>query len=114
VTFTPECFARAREVLRLRAEPGQPPEILVGWFHSHPFRFCAECPLPTPAECIQKVLFFSSDDVQLMESTFNQPFMVGLLAAVEPKLEVALHHPPVRLFGWHHGEVLARGFHVID
>jgi proteasome lid subunit RPN8/RPN11 len=114
VTFTPESFARARELIRLRAQPDQPAEILVGWFHSHPFRFCAECPLPTPPECIQKVLFFSADDVQLMESTFAQPFMVGLLAAVEPKLTAALQHEPVRLFGWHHGEVLARGFHVVD
>jgi proteasome lid subunit RPN8/RPN11 len=73
VTFTPESFARARELIRLRAQPDQPAEILVGWFHSHPFRFCAECPLSTPPECIQRVLFFSADDVQLMESTFHQP-----------------------------------------
>ena len=67
-----------------------------------------------PTECIQKVLFFSPDDIQLMESTFAQPFMVGLLAAVEPRLSESLCHLPARLFGWRQGQVLERGFHVVD
>jgi proteasome lid subunit RPN8/RPN11 len=110
VTFTPETWARVREVQELRGEG----EIFVGWVHSHPFRFCAECPLPVPAECIEKVLFYSSDDEFLMEQAFARPFMVGLLTAVEPKLERALGHAPVKLYGWRHGEIVARGFEVID
>ena len=43
----------------------------------------AECPLPTPPECVAKVLVYSSADIHLMETTFEQPFMVGLLAAVD-------------------------------
>jgi hypothetical protein len=114
VTFTADSFAKARGLIALRASQGMPPETIVGWMHSHPFRFCAECPLPTSPECIKKVLFYSDDDVQLMESTFYQPFMVGLLAGVEPKLEGALGHLPVRLFGWTSGEVKPRGFEVVD
>lgn len=114
VTFTPESFAKARALINLRASQGQPPEIVVGWYHSHPFRFCAECPLPTPPECVKKVLFYSDDDVQLMESTFYQPFMLGLLVAVEPRLEAAVGHLPLRLFGWDNGEIKPRGFEVVD
>jgi proteasome lid subunit RPN8/RPN11 len=110
VTFTPETWARVREVQELRGEG----EVFAGWVHSHPFRFCAECPLPTPAECIDKVLFYSSDDEFLMEQAFARPFMVGLLTAVEPKLEQTLGHAPVKLYGWRHGEVVSRGFEVID
>lgn len=112
VTFTPDTFAKARELIGLRARSGADPEIIVGWHHSHPFRVCDECPLPIPPECIAKILFYSLDDLQLMESTFSEPFMVGLLSAVEPRLEAVLGHAPVRLFGWRHGEILARGFEV--
>jgi hypothetical protein len=63
---------------------------------------------------VKKVLFYSDDDVQLMESTFYQPFMVGLLVAVEPRLTAAIGHLPVRLFGWQAGEIKQRGFEVVD
>jgi proteasome lid subunit RPN8/RPN11 len=109
LTFTPESWAHARRLSELRGAG----EILVGWMHSHPFRFCAECPVPAPPECIAKILFFSSDDLFLMEAAFPQPYTVGLLAGVEPRLEAALGHPPVRLFGWERGSVQARGFHVV-
>jgi hypothetical protein len=59
-------------------------------------------------------LFFSADDVQLMESTMPHPFMVGLLAGVDTRIQAAVGHLPVRLFGWRHGEILPRGFHVVD
>jgi proteasome lid subunit RPN8/RPN11 len=110
VTFTGQTWARVREVIAVRGEG----EIFVGWMHSHPMRFCAECPLPVPKECIDKVLFFSGDDEFLMELSFARPFMVGLLAAGEPRLEAALGHAPVRLFGWRNGLFEARGFEVID
>jgi proteasome lid subunit RPN8/RPN11 len=108
VTFTPESWAHMRSMTELRGEG----EILAGWMHSHPFRFCAECPVPAPAECIAKILFFSRDDEFVMNAAFPQPFMVGLVAGVEPRLEAALGHPPVRLFGWERGLIRARGFHV--
>ena len=110
VTFTPESFRKARDLIRLRDRG----EIILGWQHSHPMRFCQECPLPTPVECLRKILFFSMDDVQLMETTFPQPFQLGLLTAVEPRLDAALGHAPVRLFGWRHAEIQARGFQVIS
>jgi proteasome lid subunit RPN8/RPN11 len=110
VTFTPATWARVREVIDWRGEG----EIFAGWVHSHPFRFCAECPLPVPAECVGKVLFYSSDDEFLMELSFARPFMVGLLAGVEPRLEGVLGHLPVRLYGWKDGLIQARGFEVFD
>jgi proteasome lid subunit RPN8/RPN11 len=110
VTFTHETWARVREVATWRGEG----ELIVGWVHSHPFRLCAECPEPVPPECQTKVLFYSTDDEFLMELTFPRPFMVGLLSAVEPKLEKALGHLPVKLFGWKDGLIVPRGFEVID
>jgi proteasome lid subunit RPN8/RPN11 len=110
VTFTPATWERVREVIELRGEG----EVFAGWVHSHPFRFCDECPIPAPVECVSKVLFYSADDEFLMELSFARPFMVGLLTAVEPKLERALGHLPLRLFGWRNGEILPRGFEVID
>jgi hypothetical protein len=110
ITFTPQTWARVREVIEVRGEG----EIFVGWVHSHPFRLCKDCPLVPPPECVAKVLFFSADDEFLMELSFPRPFMVGLLTAVEPKLEAALGHAPVRLYGWRDGAIVPRGFHVID
>jgi proteasome lid subunit RPN8/RPN11 len=110
VTFTPATWARVREVIEVRGEG----EIFVGWVHSHPFGLCDECPAKPPPECVAKVMFFSDDDKFLMELSFPRPFMVGLLAAREPKLAAALGHAPVKLFGWRDGEIVPRGFEVID
>jgi proteasome lid subunit RPN8/RPN11 len=110
VTFTPATWARVREVIEIRGEG----EIFVGWVHSHPFGLCDECPLIPPPECVAKVLFFSDDDKFLMELSFPRPFMIGLLCAREPRLQAALGHAPVRLFGWRDGEITPRGFEVID
>jgi proteasome lid subunit RPN8/RPN11 len=110
VTFTHATWARVREVIEVRDEN----EMFVGWMHSHPFRFCKECPLPVPKECMDKVLFYSSDDDFLMELSFARPFMVGLLAAIEPRLETVLGHLPVKLYGWKDGRIEARGFEVIE
>jgi hypothetical protein len=110
ITFTPATWARVREVIAVRGAG----EIFVGWVHSHPFTLCDECPLSPPPECVAKVLFFSGDDEFLMELSFPRPFMIGLLSAREPRLEAALGHAPVRLFGWRDGEIEPRGFEVID
>jgi proteasome lid subunit RPN8/RPN11 len=110
VTFTPASWARVREVIEVRGEG----EIFVGWVHSHPFGLCAECPAKPPPECVDKVLFFSEDDQFLMELSFPRPFMIGLLCAREPRLAAALGHAPVRLYGWRDGEIVQRGFEVID
>jgi proteasome lid subunit RPN8/RPN11 len=110
VTFTPETWARVREVIEVRGAG----EIFVGWVHSHPFGLCDECPAKPPPECVGKVLFFSEDDEFLMELSFPRPFMVGLLSAREPRLRAALGHAPVRLFGWRDGEIVPRGFEVIE
>jgi hypothetical protein len=114
LTFTAESFERARRMMELRASGGLPVETLIGWHHTHPFALCQECPLPTPPECLDKVFFFSSDDVQVMSTTFYQPFMVGLLSGVDPRLEQALGHPPLRCFHWSDGEVIRGGILVFD
>ena len=97
-------------MLRLRAAD----EFVCGWYHSHPFSLCAECPLPTPPECLTKVLSYSEDDVHLMETTFEQPYMVGLLATIDPRIETTLGHLPIKLFGWRDGEIQPRGFDVLE
>ncbi|NND97838.1 MAG: hypothetical protein HKN47_10975 [Pirellulaceae bacterium] len=109
VTFTPASFVHARKMIELRSRG----ESIVGWYHSHPFTVCAECPIPMPKECIEKILFFSADDVHVMATTFERPHMIGLLAAVEPRIEQAIGHLPVKLYGWRHGEIRPRGFDVV-
>jgi proteasome lid subunit RPN8/RPN11 len=109
VTYTPSSFALARQIMKLRSAG----ELIIGWFHSHPFKLCSACPLPTPPECIAKILFYSLDDVDLMQSTFQLPYMVGLLAAVDARIEQAVGHLPVRLYGWCNGEIKPRGFDVV-
>ena len=109
VTYTPASFAHVREMIKLRGRD----ETVVGWYHSHPFKLCAECPLPTPPECIAKVLFYSQDDIHLMSSTFPEPFSLGLLVAVEPRIEQAVGHLPVKLYGWREGAIVERGFEVV-
>ena len=110
VTFTPASFAQVKRIIQLRGLG----EMVIGWSHSHPFRLCAECPLPTPAECIAKVLFYSLDDVHLMETTFGQPYMVGLVAGIDPRVEAALGHLPIQLYGWRNGQIKQRGFETIS
>jgi len=113
LTFNPESFAAARAMSDLRAA-GREPESIIGWLHSHPFRLCAACPLPNPVECISKVLFFSSDDRQLQATTFPQPFAIGLLVAVDERIERALGRAPVRCYGWRNGVVEQRGVFVFE
>jgi proteasome lid subunit RPN8/RPN11 len=110
VTFTADTWAHARQLADLRGEG----EIFVGWVHSHPFALDEPCPEPVPAERVGEVLFFSRHDRFVMEQAFARPFMVALQTAVEPRLERALGHLPVRLYGWRDGEVVARGFEVLE
>ena len=60
------------------------------------------------------MLFYSSDDEFVMETSFARPFMVGLLAAVDAKIESTLKRSPVRLYGWDGGQIRQRGFEVSD
>jgi proteasome lid subunit RPN8/RPN11 len=110
VTFTHATWNRVREVLQWRGEG----ELIVGWMHSHPFRLCAECVLPLAPQCKNKILFYSSDDEFLMELTFARPFMIGLLAGIDPKLEAGMGQEPVKLFGWRDGIIVPRGYEVIE
>jgi proteasome lid subunit RPN8/RPN11 len=110
VTFTTATWSRAREVIELRGEG----EIFVGWVHSHPFGLPEPCPDPLPPEWPDEFLFFSSEDKFLMELAFPRPFMVGLQTGIEPRLEQALGHAPVRLYGWREGLIVPRGFEVFD
>lgn len=110
VTYTPASFLQAREIATLRGLQ----ERICGWYHSHPFQLCTDCPTPAKPSCIDRILVYSIDDIHLMETTFDQPFMIGLLTAVEPRIEEALGRLPVKLYGWHSGQIQSRGFEVAD
>jgi len=106
VTYTPASFVQGRAMARLRGAG----ESICGWYHSHPFKLCTNCPTPVRPTCIDQILTYSLDDHHLMETTFDQPYMVGLLAAVESRIEAAIGHLPVKLYGWRNGEIEPRGF----
>ncbi|HWG47332.1 MAG TPA: Mov34/MPN/PAD-1 family protein [Gemmataceae bacterium] len=110
ITFTADTWDHARRVADLRGEG----EIFVGWVHSHPFLLPDPVPEPLPVECVNDILFFSDDDRFVMEQAFARPFLVALQTAVDSRLERALGHLPLRLYGWRDGEVVPRGFQVIE
>ncbi|MBL8829232.1 MAG: Mov34/MPN/PAD-1 family protein [Planctomycetaceae bacterium] len=113
VTFTPETLRKGRTFLASRSAD-HPGEQILGQYHSHPHGLCQDCPLIPPPECLDKIFFASLQDHHLMSSTFDQPFMVGLVVGVEPRLAQGLGHAPIRMFGWQRGVLKPRGFDVVD
>ena len=74
-----------------------------------------EAPIVRNGELEATNYFYGLDgQPDIMELTFNQPFMVALQTAVEPRLEAVLGHLPVRLYGWRDGVIVPRGFEVIE
>ncbi len=104
LTFTEDTWAAVRGVIELRAEQ----ELMLGWWHSHP-HFCAKCPTENRARCAYAADFFSKDDVFLHRTCFPRGYQVALLLSDHggPALSTAM-------FGWHRGEVAARGFFVVN
>jgi proteasome lid subunit RPN8/RPN11 len=106
VTFTADTWTAVEDAIRLRHEG----EIMVGWFHSHPAKFwcSAECPPETRRQCPLSRSFFSGEDCALHRAVFPMGYCVALLVT---NTDAGLRYA---LFGWRHGLVVQRGFHVLN
>lgn len=105
LTFTPETWSAVDAAVRLRGSE----EIRLGWWHTHPAReWCKNCPEESRRVCKRSGEFFSSDDVALHRTVFPRAYSVGLV--VSDSYALGLTYP---MFGWSHGLVEQRGFHVL-
>jgi proteasome lid subunit RPN8/RPN11 len=104
LTFTPETWSAVRAAIDLRGQD----ELLLGWLHSHP-NFCQDCPPERKNRCLMSRSFFSATDCHLHRTVFSRAYQIGLLLSDhgEPELEL-------NLFGWRHGSIESRGFHVLE
>jgi proteasome lid subunit RPN8/RPN11 len=105
LTFTAETWAAVRAALALRKRQ----EVMTGWFHYHP-DFCRlrNCPEERRRACTASSAFFSADDVQLHRTIFERAYHIALLISASTAEGLT-----PSLYGWRHGVVAARGFHVL-
>jgi proteasome lid subunit RPN8/RPN11 len=102
--FTPESWTQVRGVIDLRARD----ELMLGWYHSHPVHaWCAGCPVESRRRCALSNRFFSAHDRSLHRTVFSRAW--GLALVVN---DIGDGGPTHSLFGWRHGLVQSRGFHL--
>jgi proteasome lid subunit RPN8/RPN11 len=104
LTFTADSWTAVRAALELRKRN----ELMSGWWHYHP-DFCRQCPEETRRKCVVSRPFFSTEDIHMHRTVFARAFQVALLVSDHggETLESSL-------YGWRHGMVVSRGFHVFD
>jgi len=113
LTFTPETWAAVDAAISLRGQG----EIYLGWWHTHPSgHWCDECPAETRKQCKRSGQlsgdFFSVHDVALHRTVFPRAYSIGLV--ISDRCETGTDIDPVwGLYGWRHGMVSSRGFHVL-
>jgi hypothetical protein len=105
--FTAATWAQVRAAINLRREDEQ----ILGWWHAHPAALwiCRNCPPARRATCPSNRAFFSDMDVAFHRTAFQAAHNVALLLSF---LEDTA--PRFDLFGWRHGMVAARGYHLIE
>jgi proteasome lid subunit RPN8/RPN11 len=105
LTFTAETWAAARAAITLRKRG----ETMISWWHSHP-DFCRirQCPIERRKECTATTPFLSSEDVHLHATCFGRAYQTALLISDSTAAGLTCS-----LFGWRHGMVLPRGFHIL-
>jgi proteasome lid subunit RPN8/RPN11 len=106
VTFTADTWTAAEAAIRLRNAG----EVMVGWFHSHPAKYwCSpKCPPETRRDCPLARNFFSGEDCALHRAVFPMAYCVALVVT---HAETGLRNA---LYGWRHGLIVQRGFHVLN
>jgi proteasome lid subunit RPN8/RPN11 len=106
VTFTPETWTAVESAIHLRHDG----ELMLGWFHSHPAKFwcSAKCSPETRRQCPLARSFFSGEDCTLHRTVFP---MGHCIALVVTNTDAGLRYA---LFGWRHGLIVQRGFHVLN
>jgi len=105
LVFTPETWADARRVLRLRDRG----EILLGWQHLHPMKaVCRDCPPEKREGCSLLAGFFSVQDRHLHRTAFPGAHSLALVVT-----ELSPETLTVSLFGWRRGRLVRREFRTM-
>ena len=92
--FNPEYFIKANRMLA----GWHNEEIIVGWYHSHPWYFETE----DKSVKEQTSLFFSQDDLKVHETAFSAPYHVGIVIG---KNTGHISKPGTQMYGWRDGKV---------
>jgi proteasome lid subunit RPN8/RPN11 len=104
--FTHESWDHVKGLLDLRRRN----EMMLGWWHSHPVHaWCGACPIESRRRCPLSTGFFSSHDRALHRTVFSRAWGLGLV--VNDNGDGAPTHS---LFGWRHGLLQPRGYHVVE
>lgn len=110
LTFTAETWADVRNAIEIRRRG----EIMVGWWHSHPAReWCKDCDPSRWSACRLARAFFSKEDRQLHATVFPRAYSVALVVGDRVGGDRSWEGFSA-LYGWDHGLVVERGFHVLD
>lgn len=102
--FTPEAWSAVSAALALRRRN----EIILGWWHFHPF-FCRRCAPARRRQCALSRPFFSREDQELHRAVFDTAFSVALLLS-----DVGEASLRCDWFGWRYGSIAARGCYRLD
>lgn len=104
LTFTAQTWTEIKASLAIRAES----EIIVGWWHRHPVKeWCRNCPAENQRVCKLRAGFFSTHDEALHRAIFPRAYSIALVIN-----DAGPSDSSYSVFGWRHGEIEGRGFHV--
>jgi hypothetical protein len=105
--FTPETWAAVQLARDLR----QRDEIFLGWWHSHSYlkEKCRNCSRRIAGTCTASAGFMSEEDCALHRAVFSGAYMVALVISDSPCAGLTWS-----LFGWRHGLIGSRGFHLLE
>ena len=105
LTFTAQTWTDVRAALDLRRRA----ELMLGWWHSHPVKeWCKSCPVERQETCTLRRGFLSADDRLLHRTVFPRAYSVAFVLSDVADLGITY-----RAFGWRHGILQPRGFHVL-
>jgi proteasome lid subunit RPN8/RPN11 len=101
--FLPENFFKVQRLIELRKND----EIVLGWYHSHPWPFACE----KQEKCTCTSIFFSISDVDVMQSAFGAPYQIAIVIG-RASLENLKATP--QMYGWKNGIISKRNFYQFD
>ncbi|KYK22066.1 hypothetical protein AYK24_02755 [Thermoplasmatales archaeon SG8-52-4] len=101
--FLPENFFQVQRLIELRKNN----EIVLGWYHSHPWPFACE----KREKCTCTSIFFSISDVDVMQSAFGAPYQIAIVIG-RASLENLQATP--QMYGWKNGVIAKRNFYQFD
>jgi proteasome lid subunit RPN8/RPN11 len=101
--FLPENFFQVQRLIELRKNN----EIVLGWYHSHPWPFACE----KREKCTCTSIFFSISDFDVMQSAFSAPYQIAIVIG---RASLANLKATPQMYGWKNGVISKRNFYQFD